>query len=428
MISNSTKESLINSFINRTFIPIVDYKSNLRYFRALDMYLACNKFKLSYSEISDLIEYNNNLFKSINRIYLCDRFTMVEDKFARYEDNETLLKTMVAFCMFNPRAIERVNEEKKETKKENNDLKNNTILVEKNNNKLRLIKELKNGSQELRDFYNYVTVIKTPTLEEDIQLMNKIRNNNQDAKRYLIESHLKIAFAAAIRNIDKYPDYEFEDLVQEACRVVTICANYYDERRGLSFSQFVLSIMDKNLSRYCSHNAGYLYKEEKSLKTFKNDFVLKNGRKPTLEEIERYLRQVKSSYDLEEDEETIDNEYEVEDETVLDDLNNLEDEIETNNLLEDVKYLIDNNSLKDREKSIIIMSFGLEDGEEQTLEKISEKLGVSRERVRQVGVDALKKLRRAALKNELEEYLDNPEEIKERCKRNCSKEKFSMRK
>ena len=62
--------------------------------------------------------------------------------------------------------------------------------------------------------------------------------------------------------------------------------------------------------------------------------------------------------------------------------------------------------LTPRERQVIRMRFGLEDGQDRTLSEIAEELGVSRERIRQIEAEALAKLRRPGLRQKLREYLD----------------------
>lgn len=62
--------------------------------------------------------------------------------------------------------------------------------------------------------------------------------------------------------------------------------------------------------------------------------------------------------------------------------------------------------LTPRERQVIRMRFGLEDGQERTLSEIADELGVSRERIRQIEAEALAKLRRPGLRQKLREYLD----------------------
>jgi RNA polymerase primary sigma factor len=64
------------------------------------------------------------------------------------------------------------------------------------------------------------------------------------------------------------------------------------------------------------------------------------------------------------------------------------------------------DELSERERSVLRLRFGLDDGRAKTLEEIGETLGVSRERVRQIEGEALTKLRTPELREKLKEYLE----------------------
>ena len=78
------------------------------------------------------------------------------------------------------------------------------------------MEEINKLGPEMVEYYKYVNSIKKLSLEEDKELIKRIRENNDyEAKRILIESVLKISFSTAYRNLDRYPNYTFEDLLQE---------------------------------------------------------------------------------------------------------------------------------------------------------------------------------------------------------------------
>jgi RNA polymerase primary sigma factor len=64
------------------------------------------------------------------------------------------------------------------------------------------------------------------------------------------------------------------------------------------------------------------------------------------------------------------------------------------------------NSLSEREKEVLIMRFGLEDGRTRTLEEVGKQFGVTRERIRQIEAKALRKLRHPSRAKKLKDYLD----------------------
>ena len=64
------------------------------------------------------------------------------------------------------------------------------------------------------------------------------------------------------------------------------------------------------------------------------------------------------------------------------------------------------NSLSDRERKVLRLRFGLEDGRTRTLEEVGREFSVTRERIRQIEAKALRKLRHPARSQKLKDYLD----------------------
>jgi len=64
------------------------------------------------------------------------------------------------------------------------------------------------------------------------------------------------------------------------------------------------------------------------------------------------------------------------------------------------------NKLTERERKIIVLRFGLDDGRFRTLEEVGREFGITRERIRQIEAKALRKLRHPSYSRKLKGYLD----------------------
>jgi len=64
------------------------------------------------------------------------------------------------------------------------------------------------------------------------------------------------------------------------------------------------------------------------------------------------------------------------------------------------------DTLNDREKKVLRLRFGLEDGRQRTLEEVGREFGVTRERIRQIEAKALRKLRHPTRSKKLKDYLE----------------------
>ena len=73
-------------------------------------------------------------------------------------------------------------------------------------------------------------------------------------------------------------------------------------------------------------------------------------------------------------------------------------------LKEQVEEVLD--SLSGRERRVLQLRFGLDDGRQRTLEEVGHEFGVTRERIRQIEAKALRKLRHPSLSKKLKDYLE----------------------
>ncbi|MCS7201015.1 MAG: sigma-70 family RNA polymerase sigma factor [Patescibacteria group bacterium] len=244
------------------------------------------------------------------------------------------------------------------------------------------------------------------TPEEEKQIAKKAAQGDLDARERLIKSNLRLVVSIAKKYIGKSKGMTLLDLIQEGNAGLIKAVDRFNWRKGFKFSTFATWWIRQAISRALSdqartirlpvHVVETLYRLNKARKRL--TAIL--DREPTPEElatetemspqkVQKYLKYVQDIVSLETPI--------GEGESLLKEL--LPDTSETtpekiaalSNLREQLKKAI--QSLNPKERRIISLRYGLEDGVMHTLEEIGKIYGITRERVRQIEIQALTKLK-----------------------------------
>jgi RNA polymerase primary sigma factor len=268
--------------------------------------------------------------------------------------------------------------------------------------------------QYLKDIHD----IPLLTAEQEVELAKRIEQGDQAAMQQFVLSNLRLVVNIAKRYVGR--GLPLIDLIQEGNIGLMRAVQKFDWRRGFKFSTYATwwirqaitrAIADKGRTiRLPVHVSEALSK----LNTVQQRLTQELGREPTNEEIARELgisperveetrlaARLPSSIDqpIGEDEETSVADL-VADKTALG-----PEELAHERLLKQEAERTLANMLTEREKLVLQMRFGLGNGHVYPLEKIGEKLGLTRERVRQIEASALRKLREPAVRERLRQYL-----------------------
>jgi RNA polymerase primary sigma factor len=271
---------------------------------------------------------------------------------------------------------------------------------------LRRESERHDGDTSIRLYLREIGLVKLLTPQEEIELAARIKKGDKKAREHMIKANLRLVVKIA-------RDYEgiglpLLDLISEGNIGLMKAVERFDPKKGGKLSTYGSWWIKQSIKRALANQSKTIrlpvHLVDKISRMRRTAMKLQEdlGREPTDEELAAELgttaarvTQMRTasirpaSLDAPVGDDDSNNFSEiVEDERAVNPYDELEDKTVTGMLQDMVKHL------DDREATILRYRFGLDGGNERTLEEVGEKFGVTRERVRQIQNLALRKLRK----------------------------------
>lgn len=290
----------------------------------------------------------------------------------------------------------------------------NKILLDDNT----LTKDL-TINDPVRMYLKEIGQIKLLTMEEELELSDRIAAGDETAKSILAEANLRLVVSIAKRYVGR--GMLFLDLIQEGNIGLMKAVEKFDVTKGFKFSTYATWWIRQAITRAIADQARtirvpvHMVETINKLARVQRQLTLELNREPTEEELSEKMNlpvdKIREIYKISQEPVSLETPIGEEDDSHLgdfikDERNMSPEEYATNEILKDeISEVLE--TLTEREEKVIRLRFGLEDGKSRTLEEVGQMFGVTRERIRQIEAKALRKLRHPSRSRKLKDYLEN---------------------
>ena len=270
----------------------------------------------------------------------------------------------------------------------------------------------------VRMYLKEIGTVPLLTADEEMELAKRKAQGDESAKERLIEANLRLVVSIAKRYTGR--GMSFLDLVQEGNLGLIKGVEKFDYTKGYKLSTYATWWIRQSVTRALADQARtirvpvHMVETINKMSKMQRKLTLELGYEPSVAELAKALDmsedKVMEIMQIAREPASLETPIGEEDDSNLGDfvadVNTVtpEGNVESVMLRDHIDALL--GDLKERERQVIELRFGLRDGHPRTLEEVGKEFNVTRERIRQIEAKALRKLRHPSRSRKLKDYLD----------------------
>lgn len=272
------------------------------------------------------------------------------------------------------------------------------------------------SDNNLKNYLKEIGKYKLLTYEEEVKYSKEFAEGNEEAKQKLVESNLRLVISIAKKHVNR--GLSLLDLIQEGNIGLMKAVEKFEYKRGFKFSTYATWWIRQSITRAIAdqgktiripvHMNEAINKVKREIRNLEQE----TGKAPSAKELAKKLKM--PIYKIEEVLEVIQEPVSLETPVGNEEDGELIDMIKDDTFISPYKAT-ENIFLKEkieeafqkltpREREVLKYRFGLNDGPQKTLEDVGKIFNVTRERIRQIEVKAIRKLRHPSVRKLLQDF------------------------